>query len=180
MVPWSANSKVSNRNSFNVALLIQRRLAWFSFNDVWFICRLNVQPTCPFKPPCSWFLQINAYTSSQDYHIPIDHHIEVNSLPVSQNHIPRNLPASILRGESGSGDSSNALTAVQAVEIVQAGLHWLFNTSRQISPVWNQSPTLKKRNFKGDYLEMDIRMAYWSGELDLWRDIWIPIRNSDV
>src|SRR5579859_2690625 len=128
------NSKVSNRTPFNVALftlnstsprsiLIQRRLDPFLFNDVWFICRLNVQLTCAFKPPCSWISQINAYTSSQDYHIPIDHHIEVNSLPVSQNHISRDLPASILRGESGSGDSSNALTAVQAVDIVQAGLH---------------------------------------------------------
>ena len=128
------NSKVSNRTPFNVALftpnstsprsiLIQRRLDPFSFNDVWFICRLNFQLTRAFKPPCSWISQINAYTSSQDYHIPIDHHIEVNSLPVSQNHISRDLPASILRGESGSGDSSNALTAVQAVDIVQAGLH---------------------------------------------------------
>ena len=39
-----------------------------------------------------------------------------------------------MRGESGSGESRRAMTAVQAEERVHAGVHWLWRTSRQISP----------------------------------------------
>lgn len=84
-------------------------------------------------------------------------------------------PASILRGESGSGDSRSALTAVQAVDIVQAGLHWFRSTSRQISPVWNRHRLKRKK-----YLEMDIWMTYWSNEFDIRRDIWILLRDHNL
>jgi hypothetical protein len=78
-----------------------------------------------------------------------------------------------LSGESGSGDSRSALTAVQAEEIVHAGLHRFFSTSRQISPVYG------KRIPRNDYLEVYIRMTYRRLELDVRRDIRISLWNND-
>jgi hypothetical protein len=90
-----------------------------------------------------------------------------------QNGFVRIVPASILSGESGSGDSRSALTAVQAVEIVHAGLHWFLSTSRQISPVYC------KRIPQNDYLEVYIGMTYRRLELDVRRNIRISLWNND-
>ena len=69
-----------------------------------------------------WNWHTYEYTSSQESRSLPDLHIGEDSLTLVIDRL-NDLPASILRGESGSGDSSSALTAVQAVDIVQAGLH---------------------------------------------------------